>query len=70
MPEYSPSQRIIDQSLEELKHIMQWVRLRGETDEKPVTVLIGGWAVDAYNPWYGSIDIDLVTNHTTKSILG
>jgi len=69
MPEYSPSQRIIDQSLEELKHIMQWVRSRGETDEKPVTVLIGGWAVDAYNPWYGSIDIDLVTNHTTKSSL-
>ena len=42
MPEYSPSQRIIDQSLEELKYILQWVRARGETDEKPVTVLIGG----------------------------
>jgi len=25
--------------------------------------------VDAYNHWYGSIDIDLVTNHTTKSSL-
>ncbi|MDD5419025.1 MAG: hypothetical protein PHV57_04170 [Methanomicrobiaceae archaeon] len=23
--------------------------------------LIGGWAVDAYNPYVGSVDIDLVT---------
>jgi hypothetical protein len=69
MPEYSPNQRIIDQSFEELKHIMQWVGSREENDEKTVTVLIGGWAVDAYNPWYGSIDIDLVTDHKTKSSL-
>ena len=69
MPEYSPSQRIIDQSLEELKYILQWVRAREGNDENIVTVLIGGWAVDAYNHWYGSIDIDLVTNHTTKSSL-
>ncbi len=25
--------------------------------------------MDVYNPWYGSVDIDLVTNHTTKSSL-
>lgn len=30
---------------------------------------MGGWAVDAYNPWYGSIDIDLVTNNRTKHSL-
>lgn len=28
----------------------------------PAIVLIGGWAVDAYNPYLGSVDIDLVTN--------
>ena len=69
MPEYSPSQKIIDQSLEELKHIMQWVRQREENKDNPVTVLIGGWAVYAYNPWYGSLDIDLVTNNSTKESL-
>lgn len=37
--------------------------------DKLVTVLIGGWAVDAYNPWYGSIDIDLITNASTKRSL-
>jgi len=37
--------------------------------DNPVTVLVGGWAVDAYNPWYGSIDIDLVTNNRTKHSL-
>ena len=45
------------------------MRAREGNDENIVTVLIGGWAVDAYNHWYGSIDIDLVTNHTTKSSL-
>ena len=29
-------------------------------------MLIGGWAVHAFNPWYGSIDIDLITNSRTK----
>lgn len=48
---------------------MNWVRQRGETVDDPVTVLVGGWAVDAYNPWYGSIDIDLVTNNRTKHSL-
>jgi len=32
-------------------------------------VLIGGWAVHAYDPWYGSIDIDLITNSRTKQSL-
>jgi hypothetical protein len=69
MPEYSPTQQIIELSLEELKNIMQWVREREKNDETPITILIGGWAVDAYNPWYGSIDLDLVTNHKTREHL-
>jgi len=41
MPEYSPSQKIIDQSLEELKYVMQWVRQREENKENPVTIIKG-----------------------------
>jgi len=62
MPPYDPDPQIIQKSLEELEFILEWVRQRGETADNPVTVLVGGWAVDAYNPWYGSIDIDLVTH--------
>jgi hypothetical protein len=69
MPPYEPNQQIIEKSLEELEFILNWVKQRGETADNPITVLIGGWAVDAYNPWYGSIDIDLVTNSRTKNTL-
>lgn len=69
MPPYEPNPQIIVMSLEELKFILNWLGQRRERDDNPVTVLIGGWAVDAYNPWYGSIDIDLVTNSRTKSSL-
>ena len=69
MPPYDPDPQIIEKSLHELEFILNWVRQRGETEENPVTVLVGGWAVDAYNPWYGSIDIDLVTNNRTKHSL-
>ncbi|MCG7849182.1 MAG: hypothetical protein MIO93_08405 [ANME-2 cluster archaeon] len=69
MPYFDPTPRIISQSLEELRFIFSWVKDHGETSEDPITVLIGGWAVDAYNPWYGSVDIDLVTNSRTKNSL-
>jgi len=69
MLEYSPTQQIIQLSFEELKYVMQWVRERERSAPYPVTILIGGWAVDAYNRWYGSIDIDLVTNHKTREYL-
>jgi len=69
MPEYSPEQEIVEQSLEELKYILQWARAREGNDGNPVIVLIGGWAVDSYNDYYGSVDLDLVTNHRTKSSL-
>jgi hypothetical protein len=69
MPPYDPDPQIIEKSLHELEFILEWVKQRGETADNPVTVLVGGWAVDAYNPWYGSIDIDLVTNNRTKHSL-
>lgn len=62
------NQEIFDQSLSELKAIADWLE-RMETSGiiKPLTVLIGGWAVYSYNPWYGSIDIDLITNSEIKN---
>jgi hypothetical protein len=69
MPRFDLDQRIIAASLEELRFILNWVREHGEPSGNPVTVLVGGWAVYAYNPWLGSIDIDLVTNRDTKDSL-
>lgn len=46
----------MEASLRELAYILEWLARAG----LPGTVLIGGWAVQAYNMWYGSIDIDLV----------
>jgi hypothetical protein len=69
MPPYNPSPEVIMMSFGELEFILGWIREQGETADNPTTVLIGGWAVDAYNPWYGSVDIDLVTNSRTKNTL-
>ncbi|VVB85367.1 Uncharacterised protein [uncultured archaeon] len=69
MPQYNINPQIIEKSIEELEFILKCVKRRGETSENPKTILIGGWAVDAYNPWYGSVDIDLVTNSEMKSDL-
>jgi hypothetical protein len=68
MPAYEVPRSVIEASLVELAEIYRWVHER-ESTENPVTVLIGGWAVYCYNPWYGSIDIDLVTNAGTRQHL-
>lgn len=68
MPDYEISRSVIETSLAELAEIYRWVHDR-ENTEAPVTILIGGWAVYCYNPWYGSIDIDLVTNAGTRQHL-
>ena len=67
MTDYSIPGTIMDASREELIEIFQWVRAR-EMDN-PITVLVGGWAVYCYNQWYGSADIDLVTNNRTRQRL-
>jgi len=69
MPFYNPSQAIIETSKNELLKIVLWSAERTGVAEEPRLVLIGGWAVDAYNPYIGSIDIDLVTNNRTKGSL-
>lgn len=66
MTAYSAPRTIVEASLEELIDIFRWVHAREKDERNPVTVLIGGWAVYSYNKWYGSVDIDLVTNNKTK----
>jgi len=69
MTGYDVPQTIKYASLEELIEIFRWLRNRGEAESHPTTVLIGGWAVYTYNQWYGSVDIDLVTNNRTRQDL-
>jgi hypothetical protein len=69
MPPYNPSPAIIEISGSELSKIARLLSLRQEDRKDPITVLIGGWAVDAYNPYYGSQDIDLVTDNATRQWL-
>lgn len=69
MPPYSPDQVILDLSFDELRYILLWVEKREKNLVQPITVLIGGWAVYAYNPYLGSLDIDLLTNNDTKESL-
>ncbi len=59
---------IVRFSIEELNVIAQYLHEK-EDNGNPTTVLIGGWAVDSYNPWFGSIDIDLITNSRTRKSL-
>lgn len=59
---------IIRFSLDELGVITKYLHDKEDADN-PTTVLIGGWAVDSYNPWFGSIDIDLITNSSTRTSL-
>jgi hypothetical protein len=60
---------IFARSLEERVEIFRWIEEHGKDGEDPVSVLIGGWAVYVYNSWYGSVDIDIVTNSRTKQSL-
>ena len=61
MVNYQDQSSIIQNSNEELQEITKFLQQK-EDQVNPITVLIGGWAVHSYNPWYGSIDIDLITN--------
>lgn len=67
MTVYDPNPAIIEASLIELQKISSWIQHRAE--DPPKTILFGGWAVDAYNPYLGSVDIDIVTNSQTKHSL-
>lgn len=59
--------KLVHYSFEELRAIMRWLEVRHRDDGgSPRAILVGGWAVYAYNPYFGSYDIDLVTNSDTK----
>jgi hypothetical protein len=61
---------LVQASFAELTHILRWLDERDVTESSgPGTVLIGGWAVYAYNPYFGSLDIDLVTSSRTRGSL-
>ena len=60
---------IARESPEELKEIFSWIRERESSLDVPITVLVGGWAVHSYNDYWGSIDIDIITNNRTKKSL-
>lgn len=46
---------LADHSYRELISLLDWFYLHG-----PIPIIIGGWAVFFYNPYLGSVDIDLV----------
>ncbi len=52
--------QLVRDSLDELAHMARWIR-GGSTKRRFLLCLIGGWAVHAYNPWYGSQDIDFLS---------
>ena len=60
--------QLIRDSLDELAHIARWVRDRSSKTGFHLC-LIGGWAVHAYNPWYGSQDIDLLSARGERKAL-
>ncbi|OPY32618.1 MAG: hypothetical protein A4E32_01200 [Methanomassiliicoccales archaeon PtaU1.Bin124] len=66
MPPYVRDPIIIEASRIELGYISEHLgpRKRGAN---PAAILIGGWAVDSFNPWYGSVDIDLIVDHDARA---
>ncbi len=60
--------QLIRDSLDELAHMARWVRDRGSKTGFRLC-LIGGWAVHAYNPWFGSQDIDLLSARGERKAL-
>ncbi len=56
-------------SFAELKHILAWLADANAAPARDPGVVVGGWAVYAYNPYYGSIDIDIViSSNMCKSL--
>lgn len=68
MTQYDKTSEIIRFSLDELRAITQYLHEKEEKDNM-TTVLIGGWAVYSYNSWFGSIDIDIITNSRIRKSL-
>ncbi len=64
------SDQLVQCSFVELGAITRWLEEHRKDDGvSPRAILVGGWAVYAYNSYFGSYDIDLVTNSDTKGSL-
>lgn len=59
----------IESSLFYLKKIYDWSNELHSRSSITEPILIGGWAVDVFNSWFGSQDIDLITNIRTENSL-
>ncbi|MCX6701326.1 MAG: hypothetical protein NTV68_15640 [Methanomicrobiales archaeon] len=67
MVDYNPGPEIIEASSVELHKIVSWINTDPALPQN--AVLIGGWAVDVYNSYFGSVDIDLVVEYTASQLL-
>ncbi len=56
---------IFSASLNELRMMAEWANSNDHTGS-PAFILYGGWGVYSYNPWYGSVDIDIILNNRVK----
>lgn len=61
---------IIQESLNDLRLILTEIEeYNSKHHHSYPVVLIGGWAVFAFNAYYGSVDIDLVTSSNSKKFM-
>jgi len=60
--------QLVRDSLDELAQMARWIR-GGSSKERFRLSLIGGWAVHAYNPWFGSQDIDFLSGRGERKTL-
>jgi hypothetical protein len=66
---YEVTESDIDASLEYLGKIYSY-STKKQYDARGINpVLIGGWAVHAYNPWFGSLDIALCMIQTLYGLI-
>jgi hypothetical protein len=61
---------VFERSETELRFIAEWYVPHHRRDERPISLLlVGGWAVWCYNPYYPSIDIDIVSSNKLRQSL-
>ena len=69
MVRYEVTRDDIEASINYLEVIYSFTMKRHSDHKIQEPILVGGWAVHSYNPWFGSLDIDLITNSKTKTSL-
>ena len=69
MAKYKVTDGDVEASREYLEKIYTYSREHNYGERGIEPVLIGGWGVHAYNPWFGSLDIDLIANSKVTASL-